>query len=96
MKVFNWNSEKNIILKSERNISFEEIIIAIGEDKIINVYEHPNQDKYPNQKIYEIELNDYIYLVPFIENDEEIFFKTIIPSRKATKKYLDGGIKNEQ
>ena len=96
MKNFNWNSEKNNILINERNISFEEIIIAINENKIINVYEHPNQNKYPNQKIYEIELYDYIYLVPFIEDEKEIFLKTIIPSRKATKKYLNEGKKNEQ
>ena len=96
MKNFNWNSEKNNILINERNISFEEIIIAINENKIINVYEHPNQNKYPNQKIYEIELYDYIYLVPFIEDEKEIFLKTIIPSRKATKKYVNEGKKNEQ
>ena len=96
MKNFNWNSEKNNILINERNISFEEIIIAINENKIINVYEHPNQNKYPNQKIYEIKLYDYIYLVPFIEDEKEIFLKTIIPSRKATKKYVNEGKKNEQ
>mgnify|MGYP002358935823 CR=1 FL=1 len=95
MKDFNWSADKNIILINERNISFEEIAIAIYENKIIDVYKHPNQDKYPNQKIYEIELNDYIYLVPFIENENEIFLKTIIPSRKATKLYFNGGKKNE-
>ncbi|MBP7552795.1 MAG: BrnT family toxin [Spirochaetes bacterium] len=95
MKDFNWNTEKNKILINERNISFEEIVIAIFEDKIVDVYEHSNQEKYPSQKIYEIELNDYIYLVPFIENEDNIFLKTIIPSRKATKQYFNRGEKNE-
>ncbi|HNZ26594.1 MAG TPA: BrnT family toxin [Spirochaetota bacterium] len=96
MKDFDWDNEKNNILINERNISFEEITVAINEDKIVNVYEHPNQNKYPDQKIYEIELNDYIYLVPFIESKDKIFLKTIIPSRKATKKYFNRGEKNEQ
>lgn len=87
MKFFNWNKEKNDALKKERNISFEEIVIAIYEHCIIDVYEHPNQLKYPGQKIYAIELDEYIFLVPFVESEKEIFFKTIIPSRKAVKKY---------
>ena len=91
MKIYNWNAEKNVILKNERNICFEEIVIALENKQVINVYKHPNFEKYPNQKIYEILVDEYIYLIPFIENDTEIFLKTIIPSRKATKKYLGGG-----
>lgn len=82
---FNWNKEKNEKLKLERKISFEEIIISISEGNLLDVYDHPNQLKYPNQKIYAVNVNNYIYLVPFIQNDNEIFLKTIIPSRKATK-----------
>lgn len=70
-----------------RNISFEEIVLAISMNGIIKTYEHPNQEKYPDQKIYEIDFNEYVYLVPYIENENEFFLKTIIPSRKATKKY---------
>lgn len=87
MKPYSWNTEKNNWLKENRNISFEEVVLAIGQHQIKEVYEHPNQDKYPGQKIYEIEVNDYIYLVPFIDAETEYFLKTIIPSRKATKKY---------
>ena len=88
MKIFNWNSDKNDQLILERNVSFEEIVIAINEGNIVDVYDHPNQQQYPNQKIYAVQIDNYIYLVPFIKNDNEIFLKTIIPSRKATKKYL--------
>lgn len=81
------NIEKNGWLKENRNISFEEVVLAIAQHQIKEVSEHPNQAKYPGQNIYEIEINDYVYLVPFIENDNEIFLKTIILSRKATRKY---------
>ena len=87
MKSYNWNTEKNKLLKETRNISFEEIVLAISQNKIIEVYEHPNQEKYPGQKIYEIDYNDYVYLVPYVENENEYFLKTIIPSRKASKKH---------
>jgi len=92
MKVFSWNTEKNQYLKKTRNISFEEIIIAILNDRIIEVYDHYNTVDYPNQKMYEVIYNDYVYLVPFVANDNEVFLKTIIPSRKAAKKNnKDGG-----
>ncbi len=90
MKFFNWNPDKNDQLILERNASFEEIVTAINEGNIIDVYDHPNQQQYPNQKIYAVQIDDYIYLVPFVKIDDEIFLKTIIPSRKATKKYLGG------
>ena len=93
MKVFSWNSEKNEILINERNISFEDIIVNINLGNELDIYDHPNQQKYPNQKISVVQVEDYVYLIPYIENDEEIFLKTIIPSRKATKQYI--GEKNE-
>ncbi len=93
MKVFSWNSEKNEILINERNISFEDIIVNINLGNELDIYDHPDQQKYPNQKISVVQVEDYVYLVPYIENDEEIFLKTIIPSRKATKQYI--GEKNE-
>ncbi|MBI4648997.1 MAG: toxin [Bacteroidia bacterium] len=87
MKPYNWCIEKNNLLKESRKISFEEIVLAISQHQIKEVYNHPNQKKYPDQKIYEIEVNNYVYLVPFVESENEYFLKTIIPSRKATKKY---------
>ncbi len=88
MKYFDWNEEKNEILKNTRDISFEIIVIQIERGKILDILEHPNKNKYKNQRIFVIEYENYIYLVPFVEQKEKIFLKTIIPSRKATKKYL--------
>jgi len=88
MILINWNSEKNELLKKERGISFEIMAFQIESENILDVIEHPHQDKYPGQKIFVIEFEEYAYLVPFVENDDEIFLKTIIPSRKATKDYI--------
>jgi uncharacterized DUF497 family protein len=88
MKYFDWSVEKNEQLKEERGISFEEIIVAINEGNILDTLIHKNQKKYPEQKIFVVKINEYVYIVPFIEDDEKIFFKTIFPSRKATKNYI--------
>ena len=88
MKYFDWDEEKNQRLKKERKISFEMIINYLEEEKILDKVVHPNSQKYPNQFIFIVEHDNYAYLVPFIEDDEKIFLKTIIPSRKATEKYL--------
>ena len=90
MKYFSWNNEKNQLLKTERNISFEEVVFQIEKKRILDIVEHPNQEKYKGQKIFIISIHNYVYLVPFMESEEEIFLKTIIPSRKATRKYLGG------
>jgi uncharacterized DUF497 family protein len=89
MKHFVWNSEKNAQLIDERGISFERVIYHIEKNDILDVIQHPNPSKYPNQKMFIVNIGQYAYLVPFIENESEIFLKTIIPSRKATKKYLE-------
>jgi uncharacterized DUF497 family protein len=96
MKIFKWNSEKNEWLLQKRGISFEEIVqrIEAGAKYIEN--DHPNRHKYPNQKILLIEIERYVYLVPCVINEEEYFLKTIIPSRKATKKYLGGQHEQEK
>ncbi len=91
MKPFAWNEEKNDWLKQERGISFEDVMVAINEDKILTIIEHPNKKLYKNQKIYVIEIDDYAYLVPFIEDDQKIFLKTVFPSRKYTKEYIEKG-----
>ena len=88
MKNFVWNEEKNEKLKRERNISFEIIILQIEAGKILDILEHPNSEKYQGQKIFVIKFNEYAFLVPFVEDEQEIFLKTIIPSRKVTKQYL--------
>ncbi|MFH1610494.1 MAG: toxin [Patescibacteria group bacterium] len=88
MKYFDWSNTKNEQLKAERDICFEDCTIAIEEGKLLDIIKHSNERKYPNQKIFVIEINNYIYLVPFVEDEEKVFLKTIIPSRKATKKYI--------
>ena len=88
MKYFDWDSQKNQKLKQERDISFEEILIAIEDGKILDIVEHSSKNKYPNQKIFIVDINNYAHLVPFEEDGEKVFLKTIIPSRKATKKYI--------
>jgi len=79
------------LLKAERDVSFEQVYIAIESGRVLDVIENPNKSKYPNQKIYVVDINDYVYLIPFVEGNEKIFLKTIFPSRKMTKKYLKGG-----
>lgn len=89
MKYLNWNIEKNETLKKTRSISFEEIAFMIEAGKILSIEENPNRN---NQKMYVLEIDNYVVLVPFAETDKEIFLKTIFPSRKYTKKY---GLKEE-
>lgn len=84
-----WSHEKNELLKRTRGISFEEVAYLIGRQEILDVRKHPNRQQYPHQKIFVIQLEDYVYLVPFVESEEEIFLKTIIPSRKAKKEFRD-------
>jgi uncharacterized DUF497 family protein len=88
MKHFAWNSEKNAQLISERGISFEKVVYYIENGAILDIIQHPNTSKYPNQRMFIINIEGYAYLIPFVENETEVFLKTIIPSRKATKKYL--------
>ena len=90
MKPISWNSEKNVLLRTERGISFEDVVFHIMAGDILDTFDHPNQQHYPGQQIHVIAIEEYAYLVPFIESDDEVFLKTIIPSRKATKIYLGG------
>jgi uncharacterized DUF497 family protein len=89
MKYLNWNPEKNEILKRERGISFEEIAYLIESGQIIGIEENP---KRPNQKMYVLKIENYVIIVPFVENDDEIFLKTAFPNRKYTKRF---GLKEE-
>jgi len=88
MKYFDWDSQKNQGLKQERGVGFEGILVAIEQGNILDIVEHSKKDKYPNQKIFIVNINNYAYLVPFVEDEEKVFLKTIIPSRKATKRYI--------
>ncbi len=90
MRHFNWDPAKNDRLKRERNISFEEVVFHIENGDEVDVFEHPNQDRYryPGQRVSVVAVDGYAYLVPFVESEAEVFLKTIIPSRAATKRYL--------
>lgn len=88
MKEFRFNRDKNKHLKLTRGIDFETIIIIIKNDKQVKVVEHPNKKRYSKQRIFLVKIRAYIYAVPFIEENDYIFLKTIYPSRKYTKKFL--------
>ena len=88
MKYYDWSDEKNTWLKAERDVSFEMVVLAIESGDLLDRVKHPNSEKYPNQKVLYVKIENYAYAVPCIEDDKKIFFKTIIPSRKATKDYL--------
>ena len=89
MKHVNWNPDKNRMLIEERGISFEDIIFSLQSGQLLDDISHPNSAKYPTQRVFVVEMDGYAYLVPYVENEEEIFLKTIIPSRKAAKRYLE-------
>ncbi|MBF8283898.1 MAG: hypothetical protein HW378_2813 [Anaerolineales bacterium] len=89
MKPFRWDPEKNERLKVARGISFEEIVLAVEEDGLRDVLVHPNQRRYPGQVVLVVGCREYVYLVPSVEEDTYYFLKTIIPSRKATRDYMD-------
>jgi uncharacterized DUF497 family protein len=90
MKVFRWDNEKNEWLKKNRGVSFEQVVILMERGDVLETIEHPNQNRYPGQKIATVRIDDYVYLVPYVQESEDIFLKTIIPSRKATNKYVRG------
>lgn len=88
MKYITWDEAKNEKLKAERDIGFEEIVFLIAKGDLLDVLEHPNQQRYRGQRIFVVRRGDYVYLVPFVEDNRVVFLKTIIPSRKATTQYL--------
>ena len=88
MKPFRWNPDKNAMLKVERDISFEVIALAVEADGLLDDLRHPNSGKYPNQSVLVVAFDDYVYLVPYVEEPDHYFLKTVIPSRKATRDYL--------
>ena len=96
MKPFRWDPEKNERLKSARGISYEEIVLAIEEGGLQDVLVHPNQKRYPGQVVLVVGYRGYVHLVPSVEEDAYYFLKTIIPSRKATRDYMDMDEPNEK
>ena len=91
MKPFRWSSAKNEALVAERGISFESVVVAVESGGLLDILAHPNHVKYPRQRVLVVSADNYVYLVPFVEEDDYFFLKTIIPSRKATRDYLDQG-----
>lgn len=86
-KIYNWKAVSNQLLQREKEISFERIVFEISTGNELDVLEHPNQEKYPGRRISIVQVDDYVYAVPFIETETGIFLKTTIPSRKATRQY---------
>ncbi len=85
-----WGAEKSLSLKAERGVSFEEVLSAISQGGLITVMDHPNRVRYGHQKMLVVRIRDYAYLVPYVESKNEIFLKSIVPSRKATRDFLSG------
>jgi hypothetical protein len=88
MKYFAWNPEKNARLKEERGVGFEAVVFHIERGDLLDILHHPNQTRYAGQRIFVVNIDDYAYLLPFVEGEGEVFLKTIIPSRKATNIYI--------
>ena len=91
MKPFDWDEDKNRWLKQERGVSFEQIVFSIAEGNLLDVIRHPNQTKYRGQWVYVVEVENYVYLVPYVEKTESVFLITLFPSRKYTRRYIRSG-----
>ena len=88
MSDFDWNDEKNEFLKRVRGVSFEDVVFHIQNGDVLDVIKHPKVDRYPKQNIIVLNIDGYVYLVPYLKTRGTRFLKTIIPSRKATREYL--------
>ena len=88
MKPFRWSAEKNALLRQERGLSFEQITVAVESGGLLDIVAHPNAERYPRQRIMVVSIDDYAYLVPYVEEEDHLFLKTIIPSRKATRDFI--------
>lgn len=88
MKPLAWNANKNRWLIDERSVSFEDVVFHMGTGDLLDDYEHPNQERYPGQRVFAVRIRGYVCLVPYVDSEEHYFLKTIMPSRKATRKYL--------
>ncbi len=88
VKFFAWDEAKNAKFRADRDIGFEDVVFHIERGDLLDILEHPHPDRYPGQRIFVVQRDEYVYLVPFVEDEHTVFLKTIIPSRKATKQYL--------
>ena len=88
MKFFAWDDAKNAKLRADRGIGFEDIVFHVERGDLLDILEHPNPNRYADQRIFVVQRDDYVYLVPYVEDEDTVFLKTIIPSRKATNQYL--------
>lgn len=91
VKPIEWDKEKNKRIKTERGISFEEVVRIIQKDEVLVTSSHPNKKRYPNQKVFIVNIKEYAYVVPYVEDEKKYFLKTVFPSRKMTKKYITKG-----
>ena len=87
---YSFDPEKDAWLIRQRGISFEQIITLIEAGKLIQVLEHPNKERYPDQLLYEVDVDGYVYVVPVVRQGRSLFLKTIYPSRKATSRRTQG------
>ena len=94
MTPFRWSAEKNEALRAERGLTFEAVVVAVESGGLLDVLSHPNAARYPRQRVLVVELDGYVHLVPFVEEKEHFFLKTVIPSRKTTRDYLKPGGKD--
>ena len=86
---FEWNPTKNLQLNAERGVSFENVVSAIEQGRLLDVRRHPNLERYPGQIVYYVEIENYVYVVPLVvRSDGSAFLKTVFPSRRATRDYL--------
>ncbi len=90
VKPFRWNAEKNQRLWVERGVGFETVVVAIESGGLLDVLVHPRPERYPGQRIAVVDVGGYALLVPYVEGERQLFLKTVIPSRKATRTYLGG------
>ena len=88
MSKFDWNDEKGESLEKTRGINFEDVVIHIQNGCVLEVIKHPNKNRYPNQNMIVLDVEGYVFLVPYVKSRGTRFLKTIIPSRKATREYL--------
>jgi uncharacterized DUF497 family protein len=88
MSQFDWDDEKNAVLEGTRGVCFEDVLVCIQNGDVLDIIRHPNRDRYPGQSIIVLNINDYVWLVPYVKKKGVRFLKTIIPSRKLTREYL--------
>ena len=96
MRPFRWPPDKNDLLIQERGIPFEDVTVAVEAGRLLEIVPHPNPGKYPRQKIMVVDVAGYAFLVPFIEEEDHFFLKTIIPSRKATRDFIEKEADDDQ